>query len=88
MEIKNENEIAEEMKNNENANDTEKVPAVRKTLRYVSKRDMKKLCEELKIIGTKYKIKDNEKNTVNDVLYLIQTGWTLLNVNDEIIIQM
>jgi uncharacterized protein YtpQ (UPF0354 family) len=83
-------------KTNENVTNTttETTPApdtqsnVRKTMKYISKRDMKKLCENLKTIGAKYKVDDTEKECINDILYIVQTGWTLLNANDEVIIQM
>jgi hypothetical protein len=60
----------------------------RKSLRYMSKRDMKKMCEGLKTIGIKYKIDDTEKNVMNDIMYCIQIGWEQINGRNDDLIQL
>jgi len=60
----------------------------RKSLKGMSRRDMKKMCEGLKAIGTKYKITDEEKIVLNDIMYCLQIGWEQINVVEDSIIQM
>jgi len=60
----------------------------RKSLRGMSKRDMKKMCEELKTIGTKYKIEESEKAILNHIMYCVQMGWEQINVSENNLIQM
>jgi len=54
----------------------------------MSKRDMKKLCEELKSIGTKYTVDDSEKTTLNSIMYCIQIGWEQINGKGDNFIQL
>ena len=54
----------------------------------MSRRDMKKLCEGLKQIATNYKVTDEEKVVLNDILFCIQMGWETINVGEEKIIQI
>ena len=60
----------------------------RKSLKGMPKKDMKKLCENLKLIGTKYKIEPLEKVVLNEILYCTQAGCEQLNGNGEVYIQM
>jgi len=60
----------------------------RKSLQGMSKRDMKKLCEELKGIGAKYKVEDAEKTVLNNIMFCVQIGWEQINVNENNLIQL
>jgi hypothetical protein len=60
----------------------------RKSLGRMSKRDMKKMCEDLKAIGTKYKVDENEKIILNDILFCLQKGWEQIHDKEENVIQM
>jgi len=61
---------------------------IRKSLKYMPKRDMKTLCEEMKKIGIKYKVAGNEKNIFNLVLTIIQSDWEVMNNQTENLIQL
>jgi len=61
---------------------------MKKSLKGMSRRDMKKLCEGLKQIATNYKVTDEEKVVLNDILFCIQMGWETINVGEEKIIQI
>jgi len=60
----------------------------RKSLQGMSKSAMKKLCEDLRTIGTKYKVDDSEKIILNDIMFCIQIGWEQINIKHNNLIQM
>jgi len=60
----------------------------RKSLQGMSKSAMKKLCEDLKTIGTKYKVDDSEKIILNGILFCIQNDWAILNQREDNMIQI
>ena len=62
--------------------------ANRKSLQGMSKSAMKKMCEDLKSIGTKYKVADTEKAVLNSILFCIQIAWEQINANENNLIQM
>jgi len=60
----------------------------KKSLQGMSKSAMKKMCEDLKSIGTKYEVNDSEKAILNNIMFCIQIGWEQINVNENNLIQM
>jgi len=67
------------------ATKTKKPRQFRKTISIMQKREIIKMCEDLKAIGKKYKIDEAEKTTLNNVMYCLQKTWEQLNEDNNII---
>ena len=59
----------------------------RKTIKNLPKKDVRKMCEDLKAIGEKYKVTDTEKPVLNGIMFCLQMTWNEIH-GDENIIQM
>ena len=56
-----------------------------KTIHNMPKKDVKKMCEELKTIGVNYKVTDSEKSTLNSIMFCLQMTWNEIHGNENII---
>ncbi|MCL2627481.1 MAG: hypothetical protein FWD44_02115 [Oscillospiraceae bacterium] len=59
----------------------------KKTIKQMPKKDVRKMCEDLKAIGEKYKIAEAEKIVFNSIMSCLQLTWNEIH-GDENILQM